>query len=813
MNYPFIKGLNECKQGVIVFDEDGKIIAVNHQAAQILSLPAKQLVNDLLWPQLQLDNFAKKRLFVRARQHFQRVKEGIPQQFVWLEKKGDKPVLALNIVFSQTLLDGRPIYTAQLDDVLQLKMTEWVLWSLAKISNHEKITDIIDEILFLASRAFDADYALVSLVDDNQVASSISFYHADKKAGNMSYSLKNTPCDIARKKQKICHYAQQVREQFPKDYLLQKFKAESYLSGPITNAQSNVVGLLTLIATKPIAINDFNNILFRLFLDRIGLEVEKLLYQKELQLLASLPKQDPNPVMRMRPDGHVVFANQKGEEILGHWQQKSQGLPEKIMQDIRKARDSGQIITNEIDVDNKTYLLTLVWIADFKQINLYGTDISSLKKAQQRILNLAHYDALTQIPNRQYFEEKLQANIANNEKTALLLIDIDNFKIINDSLGHPVGDRLLKIVSQRMQGCLREGDFIARLGGDEFIVILSGSTKDSATTVAEKINDQLAKPFQFGDYSLDATCSIGIAFFPDPASSASTLLKQADIAMYQAKKSGKNQYAIFSNQLHGSTYRRQKYLKKELLTATAKNELFIGYQPYFNLQTAAVSGVEAFLRWQHPKEGLIFPAEFIPIAEQTGTIYTLGQWSIEQAISECATTLAADDGCKLSLNISLTQINDPRFMDTLLGSLAQYQISADHIILDISEHILASGAKDINRLNTLRKHGIRLSLDNFGSLQVSLTQLAELPIHFLKLDKKLLDNLADQRNSYQLLSGIIELAKKLDITVIQKGVEKKEQHELLKSFGCLYAQGNYYCPPAQLKELQLFIKEHEKAGA
>ncbi|QDP71868.1 EAL domain-containing protein [Legionella israelensis] len=809
LNHPLIQGINKCHEAAIVFNENGKIIAISNEAARLFSSSPKPLVEQSLWSQLNLDSFAKKRLFVRARCYFRSVKEGLPQQFTWVEKKEDKPVLALNIVLSQTSFNDELVYIAQLQDILQLKLTEWVLWSLAKISNYEKITEIIDEILLLANRVFDADHAMVSLVENKKIARSVSYYHEGKKTGNISYSLENTPCEIARKKQKICHYPGHVQEKFPKDHLLQELKAESYIGGPITNAQNKVVGLLTLIAEKAIPVSDLNDTLFRLFLDRIGLEIEKLLYQKELQFLASIPKQDPNPVMRMHTDGEVIFANHKGKEILNHWQAGNSSPPAKILNSIMKARDTGQIITEEITVQNKTYLLTLVWISDFNQINLYGTDITNLKNAQQNILNLARYDALTQIANRQYFEEKLLIHIANHEKLALLLIDIDNFKIINDTLGHPVGDRLLKIATKRMQRCLRENDFIARLGGDEFIIMLCNNPNESVTIVAEKINDVLAKPFQFGDYSLDVTCSIGISFFPDSATNASNLLKQADIAMYQAKRSGKNQYAVFSNQLHGLTQRRQKYLKKELITAAAKNELFVTYQPYFNMQTAEVSGFEAFLRWLHPKEGLIFPIEFIPIAEQNGTIHTIGQWSVEQAISEYASTLMSKDKIKLSLNISLTQISDARFMDTLLSSIEQYGISADHIVLDISEHIMATGAEDISKLNTFNRHGIKLSLDNFGSLEVSLTRLAALPIHYLKLDKKLLDDIEHQQKSRSLLSGIIELAKKLNIAVIQKGVEEKEQHELLKSLGCPYAQGNYYCPPLRLKELQDFIREHE----
>lgn len=293
----------------------------------------------------------------------------------------------------------------------------------------------------------------------------------------------------------------------------------TYLAGPITNPQDEVIGIMTILCKRKVEFDTLNNTLFGLFLSRINSEIERLINLRKLEFLASIPQQNPNPIIRILLNGDVVFTNDEGKIILNYWIKLFKGLPVELLKEAQRIQKSNQSTRIEMEIEDKIYLFTLVWIDEFKQINIYGTDITQLKNTQNAMLNLTRRDTLTQIANRQYFEEKLIEKIYEHhlkEKSlALLLIDLDNFKIVNDTLGHPTGDKLLMAVTNRMTRCLRANDFIARLGGDEFIVLLDQCNTDTAVKVAEKIINVLGKPFQFDDYHMTITASIGIAIYPE----------------------------------------------------------------------------------------------------------------------------------------------------------------------------------------------------------------------------------------------------------------------------------------------------------
>jgi diguanylate cyclase (GGDEF)-like protein len=283
--------------------------------------------------------------------------------------------------------------------------------------------------------------------------------------------------------------------------------------------------------------------------------------QRKLQFLADMTEQDPNPIIGLDSQNNIAYCNVSGKEILLYWQKLYNELPKTLLIAAQNCRTSHQIIREEMDINNKNYLFTLVWVAEFNHVNLYGTDITQLKTKEQDILNLANIDSLTKIANRQYFQQRLETLLdessITNSPISLLLIDLDNFKLVNDSLGHAMGDKLLQSATKRMVRCLRAQDFIARLGGDEFIIILDKTDLVGASIVADKINQVLIKPFQFGGYRMEIGCSIGIAIYPETGKSVTELLKHADIAMYQAKKAGKNKSQTFSNQLYHKQYQRE----------------------------------------------------------------------------------------------------------------------------------------------------------------------------------------------------------------------------------------------------------------
>lgn len=533
--------------------------------------------------------------------------------------------------------------------------------------------------------------------------------------------------------------------------------------------------------------------------------IETMLWS--LQFLASIAEQDPNPIISLSSNGEVLYSNHAGSVILSYWSNK---IPTKLRDLCQRVKNNKVVIREEFEVNGQIYLFTLRWIETFEQINIYATDISELKSAQHKMHNLANYDRLTSIANRQYFETTLKNCIENAQKTnkqlALLLIDLDNFKAVNDTLGHHVGDHLLKILAKRIAGCLRRTDFIARLGGDEFVVLLKNRSVADLELIAEKINLALATPFELGDYQIETSCSIGISSYPQDGSTKTELLKNADIAMYQAKKNGSNQYVLFSNICLSNQSKRRTIIKKDLKQPYLEPQLHLDYQPQFELNSTKIVGFEAFLRWQHPTQGLIAPTEFIPLAEQTGTINSIGNWVINQALEDFKKTMSSIIDAKLSLNISLTQLNEQHFVANLCETIARMKLASNLIVLDISESKSLNHYRHLDEhLQALHQQGIQLSLDNFGSELSSLSRLLQIPINIVKIDHNFLHSLEKQPRNQAFISGLIELATKLDLQVIQKGVESEVQDEVLKRLGCHYAQGFYYCPPLSISFLQNFL--------
>lgn len=805
--------LSNSQDGIVAFDAEGKIIAMSEKATQFFGKSRKKLIDQYLWYHLKLDTFARKRQFIHARQLVALANAGVAQEMTWIElNRAQKPLHAYQVIISKTEIQDNSLFFAKITDILAEKITEWVLWSLAKITSHDDLGGIIDEVLKLASDVFAADYALVGLIDNQKMLRSVSYYQSGKKIENINYPLLHSPAEkiVDKKSIQLFHH---LNEQFPEDSLLADMEMDSFLGGPIINAQENVVGLMYLMKKEDFEVTKLYNALFRLFLGRVNIEIERLINHRKLQFLASIPQQDPNPIMRILPGGDIIFANNQGKVILQSWMDRYSALPETILVEARKAQLTNQVVRIEMESDNKTYLFTLVWIPDFNQINIYGTDISQLKSTEQTMISLARFDALTQIANRQYFEEtllqKIQDHLQEGKELALLLIDLDDFKVINDTLGHPIGDMLLKAATKRMVRCLRKDDFIARLGGDEFIVLLNNSNTSSTVMVAEKMISVLARSFQFGEYRMKITASIGIAFYPKDGLTISELLKHSDIAMYQSKKDGKNNYTIFSKYLHIMQDKRNEVIRKELKQAASKNELYVDYQPIFEVGTKKIVGLEALLRWVHPKQGLILPNEFISIAEQTGSIHLISQWLIEQSLHDFSTLSNLDSKVKLSINVSLSQLNDARFLDTFCDSLVQTHLNKERIVLDISERIIAPHFQQMSKnLRKIHMLGLKIGLDNFGSPQVSLPKLLALPIDYLKLDQLLLLGTEKSTKHRMLLKGIINLTKDMQLNVIQKGIETKEQDDLLSVLGCPYAQGYYYCKPLKIDELREFIKNY-----
>jgi diguanylate cyclase (GGDEF)-like protein len=802
--------LSTVKDGFIILDFEGRVIAINNLAAHYLHL-ISPLDNPYLINNLTFHTFSRKRKFIQVRSRFNAAKKGISQNYTWVEYHGEKPTSAYNILINKEELHDNAFIFVQISNVLPSKIIDWALWSLAKIENHYEITAIIDELLKLAANVFSAEHAAVCLIDSLNNSHAVSYYQATKKKENHSYPFISTFVEQIPTHGEMVH-VNNAQKKFPQKNVLQQLNINSYLIGSIISVKNDVVGIFTLCTHQNLIKDRMTHTLFSLFLKRFNIEIQRLLDQRKLQFLASIPQQNPHPILRILPSGQVIFANNEGKDLLKFWSSNQLYLPKLLLDGIENVQNTSDIIRVELEVDNKFFLFTLIWIEEFQQINIYGTDISQLKLTEHKMLAMARFDALTQIANRQYFEEVLKQKLIEHQQQhlslALLLIDLDNFKAINDTLGHSAGDALLREATKRMLQSLRQEDFLARLGGDEFIVILNDTNVTNANKVAQKMLHLLSQTFHFGESQMHVTASLGIALYPHTGLTSSDLLKYADIAMYAAKNSGKNTFSVFSSSTHYEQNRRNEFIKRDLKFAADKKQLFIQYQPQIDIIDHKITGFEAFLRWHHPKLGLLLPCEFIPLAEQTGCIHILGRWLFNQTLQDYTAIIAADAEMELTLNIALSQLNDARFLEQLKDTLEVYNIAKKNITLDISEYVWTQHSQlVIQSLKKIKNEEIKLCMDNFGSSNASLLQLINLPIDSLKLDSQLLVNIENHEKHRILLKNLSNLTQELQLKVIQKGIETEGQHLLIKSLGYRYAQGYYYCRPIRVEQINSFVKQ------
>ncbi|GHG60761.1 phosphodiesterase [Alishewanella longhuensis] len=446
-------------------------------------------------------------------------------------------------------------------------------------------------------------------------------------------------------------------------------------------------------------------------------------------------------------------------------------------------------------------------------------DLSERKRTEVLIEKLAFYDPLTQLPNRRLLKQRLTAALQECKLQkglgALLYIDLDNFKHLNDSLGHGIGDQLLRQVASRLQQSVRQQDTVARLGGDEFIILLLNLSSEQQTavqqaeTVAEKVRVALNTPFTLEQLSYVSSPSIGITLFSDDNNSIDELLQQADLAMYQAKAAGKNQTHLFDVAMQIKASARTQ-LESELRQAITKQQLQLYFQGLHD-QHGHLVGAEVLLRWFHPELGSVSPAVFIPIAEESGLIFEIGSWVIEQACQQLAQWLerAPDLQLKLSINISARQFHQDGFLPQVLRTLERFNKVRQALQFELTESILVSRVEEVvTKMNVLRNYGIAFALDDFGTGYSSLSYLKRLPLALLKIDRSFIDDILHDPNDAAIASTVIALSKALGLDVIAEGVETLAQRNALAELGCYFYQGYYFSKPLPASEfMQLHCPE------
>jgi len=430
-------------------------------------------------------------------------------------------------------------------------------------------------------------------------------------------------------------------------------------------------------------------------------------------------------------------------------------------------------------------------------------DVTDQKRAEERIMYIAHHDALTGLPNRKLFCEQLEIalkRVRRGERLAVLYLDLDHLKRVNDTLGHPLGDLLLKGVAERLRACVREIDLVARLSGDEFAIIQSSLERASdAANLAKRARDAIHRPFHLDGHDVTVDVSVGISIAPNDATEINDLLKTADIALYEAKNTGRGTYCFYQAEMNDRMQRRSR-LERDLQNALANGEFELFYQPIINLADNAIKTFEALLRWHHPERGVVPPSEFIPLAEETGLIAPLGEWALRTA---CAEAAGWPDNIAVAVNVSAIQLANENLINVVIGSIASSGLPANRLVLEITESaFLQNTVSNLATLRDLYELGVRFAMDDFGSGYSSLGYLVSFPFSKIKIDRGFIADLTSKAESRAVVRAIADLARNLNMRVIAEGVETEEQREHVRRLGCTDIQGYLIDIPRPAAELQ-----------
>ncbi|HKP75997.1 MAG TPA: EAL domain-containing protein, partial [Longimicrobiaceae bacterium] len=519
--------------------------------------------------------------------------------------------------------------------------------------------------------------------------------------------------------------------------------------------------------------------------------------------LAAIPRESPNPVLECDAEGNVLYANPATRHVLAEIGAPLEGgfLPRNHRQLVASALATGQPMrTVEVDVDDRVFSWTYHPHPQLGVVHLYADDVTARRAVEDQLRHDALHDALTGLPNRHLFMERLARAVLQEKRRegyrfAVLFLDLDRFKVVNDSLGHGVGDSLLVVVASRLRGCVRETDTVARFGGDEFAILLDdiGEVED-ALRAADRIQAALTEPVALSGYELFTSASIGIALSATAYGRPEHMIRNADMAMYRAKAGGAGRHELFDRAMHALALTRLQ-METDLRRAMERQELSLHYQPIVSLRTGKIAGVEALLRWEHPERGWIAPDDFVRSAEETGLILQIGRLAMAEACAQLArwqarTPAAAELG--LSVNLSVRQFSQADLLDQVRAALDGSGIAPHLLRVEITESVVVDNVEAAAQtLSRLRALGVRVYLDDFGTGYSSLSSLHRLPIDALKVDRSFVARIGEV-GGMQMVRTVATIARNLDLAVVAEGVENREQLAALRAMGCEYAQGFYF---------------------
>ena len=580
-------------------------------------------------------------------------------------------------------------------------------------------------------------------------------------------------------------------------------------------------------------LNTVNNALQKIMLEKAHAAMQVRLKKSE-ELHRYIVNSSPDVVFMLDRQGRFTFLNKKIESLLGYTKNDLIGKHYHSIVDPSDVERANYIFKEQAnrhtgawsselrlrmkkeDHASRYFEITFFPIennhpgraAKDRRLGTYGTarDITERKEAEEFINFQAYHDLLTRLPNRALFKDRLNLALAQSKridkKVAVMFLDLDRFKIVNDTLGHAMGDRLLQSVALRLESCIRKCDTLSRFGGDEFTLLLPAiSSAEDARTIAKKVINILKEPFKLGEHEVFVGVSIGIAMSPEGGESVEQMIQNADVAMYHVKGRGKDGYKFFSDSLSVADSNRLN-LERDIRLALDRNEFKVFYQPKISADSERVVGVEALVRWQHPERGLVYPSDFIPLAEETRLMSDISDWVLKTACHEVGQWIrdGHSDIC-LSVNFSPLQVEHPKFVQRLLATLRSVNFPAQNLEIELTEDVIMKDLEQMTiKLNQLSEHGVSIAIDDFGTGYSSLNYLAKLPIHTLKVDQTFVREIDEQKDEACIVNAIVSMAHGLKLNIVAEGVESRAQLEYLKSLGCHEMQGFYFgrAEPAEL---------------
>ncbi|MFT7560201.1 MAG: diguanylate cyclase (GGDEF)-like protein/PAS domain S-box-containing protein [Flavobacteriales bacterium] len=677
--------------------------------------------------------------------------------------------------------------------------------------------------------AYQSQYAFVGVFTDDQKThiQTLAVITNGNVIANFTYELKGTPCGTVLDSQMeivTCN----AQSEYPEDQLLVDMNVNSYFGAPIFTQEGEALGIIAILDKQEFIVESWKKPMMGIFANRIAEDLIRSNKINELKLSASVFQESADAIVICDGDKKLIRANPAYEKITGITLNDSLGKQPTFLKSTHhtdsyyntiwniledKSSWQGEIIDTGKRGEPIYTWQTLTVVKDEKgaieqYISIFR-DITEKKRSEEKIYNLAHYDLVTRLPNRALFREKTEIELerAKREKSlmAILFIDLDHFKLINDTSGHPAGDQLLQHAGSRFSSVIRREDVISRFGGDEFTVLLPHiEDSEDAGLVAKKILSCLSEPFVLsGNMEIIISASVGVSIYPENGDSVESLLKNADSAMYQAKARGRNCMKFFSNEMNRRTEERLE-LERELRHAIENGDFTLNYQPKVRVDTGEIVGVEALIRWTHKTLGNIPPDVFIPVAESSGLIVGIGEWVLITACKQQVKWVELGyENITISVNLSARQFRQKNLIDIIVLAITQTGINAKNLELELTESLMMDDVEaSIKTLESIHELGVSLAIDDFGTGYSSMAYLKRFPIDKLKIDRTFVKDLPSDTDDTAIVEATIALAHALNLGVVAEGVETLDQLELLKKLNCEEVQGYYFSKPLDAEAVQ-----------